>query len=53
MALNGSLVIFMQIARFIALRYETASSLQKMAFLTAIYSFILDITIFGVSFSPL
>lgn len=53
MALNGSLVICQQIARFVALRYESASSLQKMAFLTAIYSFVFDITLFGVSFSPL
>ena len=42
----------MQIARFVALRYESASSLQKMAFLTAIYSFIFDITLFHVAFSP-
>ena len=47
MVLNGSLVILMQIFRFVALRYESASSLQKMAFLTAVYSFIFDISFNG------
>lgn len=52
MGLNGSLVIFMQIFRFVALRYESASSLQKMAFLTAVYSFIFDIS-FNVTYTTL
>ena len=50
MAVNGSLVLAQQIARFVALRYESASSLQKMAFLTAIYAFIADIAFFGTKF---
>lgn len=53
MVLNGSLVILMQITRFIALRYESASSLQKMAFLTAVYSFTFDILLFGVNYTTL
>ena len=53
MVVNGSLVILMQIFRFIALRYESASSLQKMAFLTAVYSFIFDISVFGVNYTTL
>jgi hypothetical protein len=36
-----------------ALKYESASSLQKMAFLTAIYAFIADILIFKTSFSDI
>jgi hypothetical protein len=53
MALNGFFIIGMQISRFMALKYESASSLQKMAFLTAIYAFIADITIFKTNFTTL
>ncbi len=53
MALNGFFVIGMQISRFMALKYESASSLQKMAFLTAIYAFIADIAIFKTNFSTI
>lgn len=53
MALNGFFIIGMQITRFMALKYESASSLQKMAFLTAIYAFIADITIFKTTFTTI
>lgn len=53
MAVNGFLIIGCQITRFVALKYESASSLQKMAFLTAIYAFIADIALFNVTFTRL
>jgi len=51
MAMSGAMILGLQVTRFLALRYESASSLQKMAFLTAIYAFISDITIFHVTFT--
>jgi drug/metabolite transporter (DMT)-like permease len=53
MAFNGFFIIGCQITRFVSLKYESASSLQKMAFLTAIYAFIADITIFHVTFTKI